>query len=568
MFSDLKSLFAKFGRLLDKRRKLFLIVLFFAGILFSIIETAGISVIMPFIAVASNPELIYSGWYNFFYERLGFTNATTFVIFFGMAIIIFYLFRSIYSIFFNYILNKFSWGAYRHFTARLFKTYLALPYKVYIQKNPSVLSQMITTESKRLSTLLLDLLRMFSESFTVLFLYFFMLLVNWQITVVLTAVLILVFIIVFNTIIRTSKKLGKRRYDANVKLSKTIWGTLNNFKFIKLKSNEAEIFKAFTDSTLKLARTTIISSTLGKVPRSILENIGFSLLIATVCFILWRYDSAAMVIPVISMYALALYRMLPGVNSVLTHFNNIAFSYPALNSIYEDVNLETDQEGSAPLDFSRSIRGEALAFSYQTGGEVIKDISFEIHAGEKVAFIGESGSGKTTLVDIIIGIYRPLKGNLYIDDVPVTNDNIRSWRRRIGYIPQSIYLFDGTVAENVTFGSEPNEEKIIRALKKAKIWDFLETKDGIHTKVGDRGIQLSGGQQQRVGIARALYNDPEVLVLDEATSSLDASTETEIMDEIYDVSGNKTLIIIAHRLSTVERCDRRIRIGDGKILAC
>jgi ABC-type bacteriocin/lantibiotic exporter with double-glycine peptidase domain len=257
--------------------------------------------------------------------------------------------------------------------------------------------------------------------------------------------------------------------------------------------------------------------------------------------------------------------MLPAINRILGYFNSIAYLHQSLKRIYEDLNLETDHEGSAPVTFKKSVRGEKLWFAYLKGGDVIKDASLEISIGEKIAVTGESGSGKTTLVDILIGIYRPLQGNLYVDDILINNENIRSWRKKIGYIPQSIYLFDGTVAENVSFGSVHDEEKIISVLKKARIWNFLEERDGIHTRVGERGLQLSGGQKQRIGIARALYNEPEVLVLDEATSSLDDATETEIMNEIYDVSGNKTLIIIAHRLSTVERCDRRIRVENGTI---
>jgi ATP-binding cassette subfamily B protein/ATP-binding cassette subfamily C protein len=265
------------------------------------------------------------------------------------------------------------------------------------------------------------------------------------------------------------------------------------------------------------------------------------------------------------MYALALYRMLPAINRILGYFNSIAYLSKSLKRVYEDLNLETDDEGSSPVTFTQSIRAEKLWFAYLNGGDVIKDASLEITIGEKVAVTGESGSGKTTMVDILIGIYRPLQGSLYVDDMLIDNSNIRSWRSKIGYIPQSIYLFDGTVAENIAFGSDYDEDRIIRVLKKAMIWDYLEARDGINTRVGEKGLQLSGGQKQRIGIARALYNDPEVLVLDEATSSLDDATEAEIMNEIYDVSGNKTLIIIAHRLSTVERCDRKIRVEDGKI---
>jgi ABC-type multidrug transport system fused ATPase/permease subunit len=163
-------------------------------------------------------------------------------------------------------------------------------------------------------------------------------------------------------------------------------------------------------------------------------------------------------------------------------------------------------------------------------------------------------------------MYRPGQGELLVYDTVIDQTNIRSWRKKIGYIPQSIYLFDASVAENVAFGSEPDNDKLIKVLKLAKIWNFLETKEGFYTRVGEGGIQLSGGQKQRIGIARALYNDPEVLVLDEATSSLDEETESQIMDEIYDVSGSKTLIVIAHRLSTVERCNRKMRIENGRIL--
>jgi ATP-binding cassette subfamily B protein/ATP-binding cassette subfamily C protein len=565
MLHTAKVIVQKFNSLLERKRKFYLITLLFLSILLSAVETAGVSVIMPFISAASNPAVIDTGWYKYFFDLFGFSGKTAFVISFGIAIILFYVFRSLFNIFYNYSINKFSLGTFRHFATRLFKIYLALPYKVYVQKNPSVFSQMISGEANNLSGMLLRILKAFSELFTVLFLYIFMLLVNWQLTLVLTFVLILIVLLVFATLIRLSKKLGKRRYAANVKLSRTLWETFGNFKFIKLKGNEDRIFHVFNDSVASLSRTFILSDTLGSIPKNVLENLGFSLLIAAVCFILWRYDSADMVIPVISMYALALYRALPAVNRILEHFNDIAYKEQSLHMVYDDINLETDNEGSEPVSFTASIRGEDLAFRYLKGGDVIKDVSLEIRIGEKIAFVGESGSGKTTLVDILIGIYRPIQGRIYVDDVLIDHTNIRSWRAKIGYIPQNIYLFDGTVAENVAFGSDYNEEKIIQVLKKARIWDFLDSKEGINTLVGEGGIQLSGGQKQRIGIARALYGDPEVLVLDEATSSLDDETEAQIMNEIYDVSGNKTLIIIAHRLSTVERCDRRIQIAEGTI---
>jgi ATP-binding cassette subfamily B protein/ATP-binding cassette subfamily C protein len=565
MLNDIKSIPWKLNQLLERKRKFYLIILFFMSILLSLIETAGVSVVMPFISIASNPEILDSGRYKYFYDLLGFADKNKFIIAFGFGIILFYLFRSIYNIFYSYSINKFSLGTYRYFASRIFKTYLALPYKLYVYKNPSVMGGIVATEANNLSTFLLHFLQIFSESITVLMLYIFMVMVNWQITLVLTAILILIIFVVFFTLIRASKKLGESRYRANVRLNRTISETFRNFKFIKLKGNQEEIFKTFRSSTETMSHTSIISSTLGSIPKNILENLGFSLLIAVVCYILWRYNSAAMVIPVISMYALALYRMLPSINRILGYFNAIAFLQKSLHLIYDELQLEVDNEGQQDVVFNHSIQCKNIWFRYLKGNDVIKNISLEIKRGEKIAFTGESGSGKTTMVDIIIGIYRPLKGQLLVDDVLIDNNNIRSWRSKIGYIPQDIYLFDGTVAENITFGSDHNNEKIIEVLKKAKMWSCLETKEGLHTRVGEGGLQLSGGQKQRIGIARALYNDPEVLVLDEATSSLDDETEAQIMNEIYDVSGSKTLIIIAHRLSTVKRCDRQIRIEDGVI---
>jgi ATP-binding cassette subfamily B protein/ATP-binding cassette subfamily C protein len=555
----------KLNALLTRKHKIFLVILLGLTIILSIIETVGISVIMPFISVASNPTLLNEGRFKLIYDFLGFTQKNVFIAAFGISIICFYIFRSVYNVVYTYILTKFSMGTYRFFALRLFRVYFSIPYRVFVQKNSGEIIHIINSETARVSNLLLNILQVLSEAFTVLMLYGLMVAVNWGMTLILTIILAIVVLFIGTILTRKSKFLGKKRTEENIKLSKVLHEAFGNFKFVKLRGNEDDFFKRFDISSQMVSRANTINATLGVLPRSILENIGFSLLIGVVIFIIWKMDSPQNVIPIISMYALALYRMLPGINRMLTYVNSIAYNQNALDIVYDVGKQETEIEGGDPLDFETSIRIDGISFKYIVGSDVLRDVSLEIKKGDSVAITGESGGGKSTLVDILIGVNKPTSGALYVDGKEITNENIRSWRNRIGYIPQSIYLFDGTVAENVTFSSKYNEEHLIKVLKMANIWEFLENKDGIHTLVGEGGIQLSGGQKQRVGIARALYANPEVLVLDEATSSLDNETEGKIMDEIYAVSKDKTLIVIAHRLTTVERCKKRVVIEDGRV---
>ena len=384
-------------------------------------------------------------------------------------------------------------------------------------------------------------------------------------TLILTLVLIVFVVIFLFLIIRKNKSLGIKRVESNIRTFKILLEAFGNYKFVRLKGNKNDLGKNYSASISQTSKTSVTSSTLSVVPKSILESLGFSMLIAAVLIILVTYNDASMIIPVISMYALALYRILPSIHRLFGNLNQIAYMNHSLDKVNDALNLPTENEGNEHVNFNEVIKFENVSFKYATGKEVVENVYVEIKKGEKIAITGESGSGKTTLIDLLIGIHKPLSGDISIDSVVLDSSNVRSWRKKIGYIPQSIYLIDGTVEENVAYGSVCNEEKIINALKKANIWDFLQEKDGIKTKVGQGGIQLSGGQQQRIGIARAMYNDPEILVLDEATSSLDNETEAKIMDEIYNASFNKTLIVIAHRLSTVEHCQRRIKMTNGKI---
>ena len=552
---------------MTRRQKIYLCLTLFLTIGFSFVETLGISAIMPFISIVSEPGLLNSGLYKKVYDFLGFISTEKFIITLGICIICFYIFRGVYSVFLTYCMNRYSYSIYKYFSKKVFKTNMAIPYKVYAQRNSAEILLTISRETMEISKTALNLLQLCSESLTILMVYAVIIYLNWKMTLVITAILIFLVLFMLSSLTRLNSIQGKRRLESSRKMNRILKETLENIKYVKLKGNEENILKTYDKAIEVNTRAELMHNVLLIIPKGILESIGFSFLIAVVVFIIWVYHDASKVIPIISMYALALYRILPSVHRMMMNINGIIFNGETLKSVDESLHQPVEEEGSVLMEFNRSIRLEDINFRYITGGDIISAVSLEIKKGEKIAFTGESGSGKTTLVDIITGIHKPLSGKIFIDNTLLTNDNIRSWRKKIGYIPQSIYLFDGTVAENVSYGSIPDEEKIRKALIKANIWAFLSQKEGIHTRVGDGGIQLSGGQQQRIGIARALYDDPEVLVLDEATSALDTETEQKIMDEIYNVSENKTLLVIAHRLSTVERCGRKIRIMNGRIVS-
>ena len=557
----------KLYRLLIPKHRLIWGLLILLTIGFSLVETLGISAIMPFISIASNPDLLDTGIYSKVYNFIGIQPKEIFIIYFGIAIIIFYVFRAAYSIIHTYLINRFSMAVNKNLSSRLFMRILSLPYRQYVQKNSGDFIGIINTESRQICNLSINVLQLCTELFTIVLVYALMVVVNWRMTLVLTGILAVLVMTFLQILVVKNKALGKKRVTASNRSYRILLEAFGNYKFVRLKGNKSELVNNFSGEMQEFAKAQIASNTLSVMPKSVLESLGFSLLIAVVIFVLARYNDASVVIPIISMYALALYRILPSMHRMLGNVNNIAYVQHSLDTVDEAIHLPIENEGNEPIAFNEKININNVSFNYANGENVISDISFTICKGDKIAITGESGGGKSTLVDLIIGIHKPQSGDIAIDNTPLSDANISSWHRKIGYIPQSIYLFDGTVGENVAYGSEDVDEKIVTALKKANIWDFLSSKDGIHTKVGEGGIQLSGGQQQRIGIARALYNDPEVLVLDEATSALDNETEAKIMDEIYYASKTKTLIVIAHRLSTVERCERKIQIENGKIVA-
>ncbi|MDR2789684.1 MAG: ABC transporter ATP-binding protein [Campylobacteraceae bacterium] len=550
----------KLRAVLDRKTKIILLAMLCCTILFSALEMASVSAIMPFVSMASNPDIIESGYYKTAYDFFGFNDKERFIIYFGVFLVVFYLFRGVYSLLYTYFLNKFAFDNFSKFANRLFQNYLHMPYKNIIKYNSSTIIKTVSSETLNLSFLIQNILLLCSEAFTVIIFYILLLYVRFKMTLGLTLVMGISVFFVIKIINKIANAQGERRNKSQESFLKLITASFGNFKILKLKGNEKEITETFFYESGIFSKSYTASYTASFAPRYIMESIGFSVLLAAILYLLLRYENPDLIIPVISMYALALYRMLPGISRMLASYNQIIFFKKSLDIIHKDLNVYTEKYGDEEIDFKNSIVLKNISFSYNDKMQVIDNVSLEIKKGEKIAFTGESGRGKSTLVDLIMGIHTPSSGDILVDGTPILPQNIRSWRAKIGYIPQDIYLFDGTVGENIMFGCDIDETKAINALKAANIWDFLSANAGLNTTVGEHGVRLSGGQKQRIGIARALYGNPEILVLDEATSALDNETESKIMSEIYSVSKDKTLIVIAHRLSTVERCDRRVEL--------
>jgi ABC-type multidrug transport system fused ATPase/permease subunit len=314
-------------------------------------------------------------------------------------------------------------------------------------------------------------------------------------------------------------------------------------------------------------------STLKQMPRLWLEVLAIAGLVVMVLVMLTQGRATESVLPILGFFAVAAFRLMPSANRILGAVQAVRYDLPVINVIFRDMQLpipNKEIEKLPSIAFNNTIELHRVSFSYKGSIEpVIKDIELKIERGESVGIIGPSGSGKSTLVDIILGLLKPSSGEVRVDSYDI-NTYLRSWQNNIGYVPQSIYLTDDTLRRNVAFGLANeiiDEVAVIRAIRSAQLEEFVsELPDGLDTQVGEHGVRLSGGQRQRIGIARALYHDPAVLVLDEATSSLDIETEAGVMEAIQALHGDKTIIIVAHRLSTVEDCDRIYELEKGSVI--
>ncbi|EAJ3622537.1 ABC transporter ATP-binding protein [Campylobacter coli] len=553
--------------ILSKEDKKFLFSLLLFSVFISFIESFAISLVMPFITLASDFSYFDKNKYLIRLKDYLALPVFEIIVYFGLVLIVFYVLRALLNSYYFHLLARFSKGRYHAIAYKVFAKFLNTDYENFTQKNQSEILKSITGEVYNLSTMISSFLLMMSEIFVVLLLYTLMLLVNYKITLFLSLFMIINAFILIKVLSPIVKKAGLKREEAMKNFFEILNTNLNNFKLIKLKTKEDGVLNLFKTQSEIFARANITNESVSAMPRIYLEGVGFCVLVFIVVFLVFKNQSdISGILATISIFVLALYRLMPSANRIITSYHDLLYYRSSLDIIYQILKQKEESLGEEKIDFYKELRLENLTFGYKDKKNLFTCLNLSIKKGEKIAFIGESGCGKSTLVDIIIGLLSPREGRVLLDENELNMKNVKNYRQKIGYIPQNIYLFNDSIAKNISFGDEVDEEKLQRVIKQANLEHFVKNlPQGVQTKVGDGGSNLSGGQKQRIAIARALYLDPEILVLDEATSALDTESEARIMDEIYKISKDKTMIIIAHRLSTITRCDSIYRLENGKL---
>jgi len=559
----------KINELLSPSHRLHLILLSILVILSGVMEIAGIASIMPFMGAVLNPDFItHNIFFARIYHEFHFSSENHFLMFLGFFVLAVLFVSNLTSALTIWNILRFSLSLGRDLAQNLLSSYLRRPYVFFLDRNSSELVSNILSEVGRVvNGLMIPLLTICSRSVVGLAILGLLLWANPKLALMTGLILGGAYLGVFALVRKTLSRLGKESSAVNALRTQIAYETLGAIKDIKILGREREFYDRFSFPMSIYATCQARNQMISLLPRYALETLAFGGIIVIVIYLLHAEHGASQALPMISLYALAGYRLMPALQQIFANLSTVRFNLSALDKISEDLSKAVKYSGelpaspARPLPFSRNITLDSIIFRYPKRKEAVLDrVSLSIGANTTVGIVGSTGSGKTTTLDILLGLLIPESGTLKIDGVPIGSENLRAWQANIGYVPQQIMLLDDTVVRNIAFGI-PNEEvdleAVMTAARLAHLHDFImaELPQGYDTVVGERGLRLSGGQRQRIGIARALYHDPAVLVLDEATSALDNITETVIMEALHTLSHQKTILMVAHRLSTVRECD-------------
>ena len=541
------------------------------------LETAGVASVMPFLAVLGQPELVETqpvlAWV---YERGGFESVDRFLFLLGVGAFVMVLVSAVFRIVTTYAMTR--WTQMRRYSigARLLATYLRQPYEFFLNRNSADLSKSILSEVDELVLKVFrPALHLIAYSLVAIVLVGFLIWLDPVVALLVATVVGGAYGLIYLSVRGVLSRMGEDRLRANRQRFTAASEALGGIKDLKVLGREEAYLRRFRGPASRFARHQSLSLTLSTVPKYLIEAVGFGGVLLLALALLRTGGNLGTVLPILGVYTFAGYRLLPSAQHIFRSISDLRFGLPAVEDAWRELQLGTEsggtpREGKDKLRLIQALCLKNVHFRYPGADhDALQGLNADIPAGRSVAFIGATGAGKTTAIDLILGLLSPTRGQIEVDGTPLTDERVRAWQRNIGYVPQSIFLADASVAENIALGipsEQIDRDAVQRAAKMAAIHDFIEARlpKGYDTEVGERGVRLSGGQRQRLGIARALYHEPDVLVLDEATSALDSRTEASIVEALGRLEGKKTIIMIAHRLSTVERCDRIFLLEHGR----
>ena len=570
----------KINYVLDKGQKLNLLILMLVIIGGSFLETLGVSAILPLVNIISKPEIIEdeTSKYYLIKNMLSIPDAKTFVLVMAIVLIAVYIIKNLYLSFMYNLQYRYTFNNQRKVSYRLMQCYLSQDYLFHVSHNVADLQRNCSSDVNGFFQVVLNIIQLVTEAFTCLFLVTFLLMQDVATTLAVVVLMsgFIVFLIFFYR--KKMTALGQKGRELGAIQGKWFLQAFGGIKEIKVQNKEQYFLDHYDESYRNSVKITRQQAVLGILPRPIMETVCICGLLGFMAVRIYLGAPMTNFIPIMSVFAVAAVRMLPSFNRISGCISMIMYSKPSLDAVYEDIHaieglrqeVVKDNNDTTKIELDDALRLKDVTFAYPSKPDkiIVDKVSFDIPKNKSIALIGPSGAGKTTLADVILGVLEPQGGHIYADDIDVY-EHLHSWHKIVGYIPQSIYIIDDTIRNNVAFGVDPSEiddAEIWRALEEAQLADFVREQPlGLDSNIGAGGVKISGGQRQRIGIARALYRNPKVLILDEATSALDNETESAVMESIEKLAGSKTMIIIAHRLTTIRNCDLIYEVKDGKV---
>jgi ABC-type multidrug transport system fused ATPase/permease subunit len=578
------TMLQKISYLFDRKQKLQLIGLAVLILIGGALETMGVSMMLPVVQVIMAPDaLMENAVVQRIMDILHITSGRQLIILMLGALIAIFVIKNAYLLFQTYVQNTFVTRNRNRMISRVMREFLNRPYEEYLGADIPTVFRLTDSDIPNAFELILVMIQMLTEIVVTVFICAVLVIFSPAMSLFIVVIFLVMTLMITKVLKPRLNKIGRTNQSIQSRIAKWRIQSIYGLKDVKVLHREEFFVRNYYESGAIGANVARNYAVLNNLPRLLIETVFMASMLLFIMIYMLRGGDISVLIPQLSAFAVAAIRVMPGANRINTYLSQIAYAQPCLDYLYENLteSMKLDVNGSVTgltgkkeqdlpeITLEDKIELNHISFTYpNTDKPIFTDAHMEVHKGQSVGIMGPSGAGKSTIVDILLGLLHVQEGTITCDGVNIF-DNYASWLSHIGYIPQSIYLIDESIRDNIAFGIDADkidEKRIWEVLEEAQLKEFVEElPEGLDTTIGDRGVRISGGQRQRLGIARALYHNPEILVFDEATSALDGDTEAAVMDAINSFHGRKTMVIIAHRLNTIAKCDNIYKVENGKI---